>query len=76
MKNTNENWKILRERLKEQVSDCARHGGCSGNWGVTRRIYREVLKEMDRIEAGTQDCYKPYNGLWKTESEIAEMNDN
>ena len=71
-----ENWQTLRERINEQLTDCCKHSGCSGNWGICARLYKEVLKEMDRIEGGTQSEYAPFNGVWHTNEEIAELSKN
>lgn len=60
-----DNWERLKERLREQISDCNKHRGASGNWGTSARLYGEVLREMNRIENGNENDFKPMNGLWK-----------
>lgn len=62
-----ENWKILKEKLNEQIADCRKYGS------RFQRPYREVLKMMTAIENGTQDDLIPNNCQWKTEDEIKEL---
>ena len=64
------NWEILKERIREQISDCNKHRGASGNWGTCARLYGEILREMNRIENGHEKDFVPFNGLWKTKDEI------
>ena len=66
-------WETLKKIIKTQVEFCERRVGASGMWGNTARIYREVLKMMDRIDDGTEHNYVPFNGLWKTEEDIKEL---
>lgn len=66
-------WNKLREKICDQLSDIGKHKGCSGSWGVSGRMYREVLKVMDAIEHGTEDELIPFNACFKTEEEIQEL---
>ena len=66
-------WETLKKIIETQVEFCERRVGASGTWGNTARIYREVLKMMDKIDEGTEYNYIPYLGLWKTEDEVKEM---
>ena len=66
-------WEILKRKLQEQKKDCRKHSGSSGLYSVCSRCYSEVLKIMDAIENGTESELKPFNGVWHTDEEIAEL---
>lgn len=67
------NWIKLKTKLVEQVADINKHSGSSGNWGVCRKCYLDVMKLMEYIENGEEDTLKAWNGGWKTDEEIEEI---
>ena len=65
--NMETNWTVLRKKLDEQLDDIKKHSGSSGNWGVCRKCYLDVMKLMRYIENGEEDTLKAWNGRWRTE---------
>lgn len=68
-----DNWIKLKEKLGEQLADIKKYRGSSGNWGVCRKCYLDVLKLMEYIENGEEDTLKAWNCGWHTEEEIERI---
>lgn len=64
---------ILENKIAEQYGRS--YTGISGNWRVTRFCYNNILKLISYIKEGKNlDELIPYNGGWRTQKEIDEIN--
>jgi len=66
-------WEYLKTRLEEQLEDCRKHRGCSGNWKAVSAAYRSVQRMMRHLESCEDGKLIPFNGVWHTKEEIDEM---
>ena len=58
-------WKKLKTALGEQLVDCGRHKGASGNYSRYYNAYVNVLNLMEKIENGQENTLEVYNGVWR-----------